>query len=181
VDDYSKALEEFKAVLTKQPQKQAVLDASLRGVMSAFLEAYKEADIYKLGKQDFNYIQLLIRSQSNVYVTQDIAGAIKAYSKGTELLKAVPKAAGQVVQNTVYNSLLETMNYFISEWDLRNLGRAIPNDRLFLTNLKNNVASYKDLYKIPPPNMRNYGTVVDGLVEQYQQGLRVLRTYPMKT
>jgi hypothetical protein len=91
----------------------------------------------------------------------------------------VPKA-GQVTENAPYNKLVETINYFMSEWSLRNLGRAIANDRLYLTNLKNNATSYTDLYKTPPPNLKNYGVIVDGLVDQYLEGLRLLRTYPLK-
>jgi len=179
LEDYTKALDEFRKILANQPTQQAILDASLQGVIAAFREAYRGADIYKLSATDFNFIQLLLRSQENVYVTRDVVGAIKAFSRGTELLKGVPSTA-QFVENAPYNALVETINYFMSEWSLRNLGRAIANDRLFLNNLKTNADSYKSMYKTPPPNMRNYAVVVDGLVNQYQQGLRLLRTYPMK-
>ena len=183
LEDYTKALADFKAVLRGQPTQQAVLDASLKGILGKFLEAYKEADIYKLAKTDFNYIQLLLRNQSNVYVTRDVAGAIRAYSKGIEVLSTVPKTTAQFTetpQTLQYNKLVETINYFMTEWSIRNLGRAIANDRLFLNNLKTNADSYKSMYKVPPPNMRNYGSVLEGLVGEYQQGLRLLRTYPMK-
>jgi hypothetical protein len=183
LEDYTKALADFKAVLRGQPTQQAVLDASLKGVLGKFLDAYKEADIYKLSKTDFNYIQLLMRNQSNVYVTRDVAGGIRAYSKGIEVLGTVPKtttAFTETPQTLQYNKLVETINYFMTEWSIRNLGRAIANDRLFLNNLKTNADSYKSMYKVPPPNMRNYGSVLEGLVGEYQQGLRVLRTYPMK-
>ncbi len=183
LEDYTKALADFKAVLRGQPTQQAVLDASLKGILGKFLEAYKEADIYKLAKTDFNYIQLLLRNQSNVYVTRDVTGAIRAYSKGIEVLGTVPKTTAQFTetpQTLQYNKLVETINYFMTEWSIRSLGRAIANDRLFLNNLKTNADSYKSMYKVPPPNMRNYGSVLEGLVGEYQQGLRLLRTYPMK-
>jgi hypothetical protein len=179
LEDYRAALEEFKGVLLGKPVTQSVVDASLKAILAKFVDTYKESDIYKLGKEEFNYIQLLVRNQTNVYVTQDVAGAIKAYSRGIDLLKTVPKA-GQVTENAPYNKLVETINYFMSEWSLRNLGRAIANDRLYLTNLKNNATSYTELYKTPPPNLKNYGVIVDGLVDQYLQGLRLLRTYPLK-
>jgi hypothetical protein len=162
------------------PLKPAMIDENLRGVIDAFNAKYAESDIYKLGSQEFNYIQVLLRNRDNSYVTQDTTGAIKAFSRGIQLLEKVPTVSN-VVQNPVYKALLESMNYFMSEWALRNLGRAIPNDRLFLNDLKNNVASYTDLYTVPQPNMRNYDVLVTALTDQYKQGLRLLRTYPMKT
>ncbi len=181
LDDYTAALNEFKDVLFQRPVTPTTLDASLQSVITEFQTAYNAADIYALDKTNFNYIQALLRNTANAYVTQNVPEAIRAFTRGIEILSKVPRVTEQRVLNTEYNTLLETVNYFLSEWTIRNLGRAIPNDRLFLTGLKTNAPSLLATYKVRAPNIRNYDLIVKGLVDEYKQGLQVLRTYPMKS
>jgi hypothetical protein len=179
--EYRLAITEMKSAIDMAFKKgSGTATASLQMMINAFSAKYSSTDISRLSGTDYNFIQLLMQNRQNAVVMRDVAKATAAYTRGIEVLSKVAESQGVVEDNPEYVRLKMIINYFLSEYPIRNMSRAISNDRLYLSNLRINATSYLTTYKTPAPNMRNYDILVDQLVGQYRDGLKLLRTYPLK-
>jgi hypothetical protein len=178
---YQNSLRILKDVLEEidETAENTALIPSLEKVQSLFRSRYETVDSTKIPPNEMPFFQELLRGLENPTTQTNAAEAISAYTAGLRKLAVLPTTSERRIENGPFNALQEVMGYFLNEYKIRDVRAFIPADRLLLTGLRKDAPAYINLYKTPPPNMRNYEEIVGQVVKQYWDGLRILRTYPL--
>jgi hypothetical protein len=178
--EYQAAIEELQDVLANvtPSQRSELASSALQSVMDVFNQKYASADRSKVTEEEWNYLRLLFENQQNARIVRNQESALASYNRGIAILSRLPLVEEEV-ENSEFAQLKFLVNAFLSEFRNRNLARVIPNDRLFLSELKRNSATYLEQYKEPAANQRNYSVLVEQVMIQYRDGLRILRSYPL--
>jgi hypothetical protein len=179
--EYRKTLQQLRITLKEleSESENATLLPSLEQLKGVFQEHYQTVDSSRIPPQEMPFFQGLVRGLENPVAEEQAAQAIAAYTAGLRKLAALPKTEERRIENQPFDSLQEAIGFFQKEYGIRNVSKFIPADRLLLSGLRNDAASYISLYRSPPPNMRNYAEIVEQVAKQYWDGLRILRTYPL--
>lgn len=185
--DYENGLAGFKQLLeeaSSRPLPAKAQDAAIQNVLTQFVNAYTTTDRSQLPLFDANYVKLLFENQDNVYVYRNTQDALDAFTRGIEILANAPKRTMIVSEssrdNPEFDQLAFIIGAYLREFPLRSLGRTIPTDRILLSELKRNSNKYLKMYEVRDPQQRNYSVLVEKLIDQYRESLRLLRSYPLK-
>jgi hypothetical protein len=179
--DYQKSLRLLKEALKEidAAAENTALIPSLEKLQSLFRTRYETVDSAKIPPGEMPFFQGLLRGLENPTAQTDAEQAITAYTAGIRKLAVLPTTSERRIENGPFDALQEVIGYFLNEYKIRNASAFIPADRLLLTGLRKDAPAYINLYKTPPPNMRNYEEIVGQVSKQYWDGLRIIRTYPL--
>ncbi len=178
---YETAVRQMKKELSEieEDEENTALLPSLEKIQALFQSRFESIDSTTIPATEMPFFQALLRGIENPAIRSDARQGIAAYTEGLRKLSVLPKTSERRIENTPFDALQEVIGYFQNEYKIRNVSAFIPADRLLLSGLRKDATAYLNLYKTPPPNMRNYVEIVGQVVKQYWDGLRILRTYPL--
>jgi hypothetical protein len=144
---------------------------ALDRVQTAFRTLYNQVNLSRLDTRARDFVDQLYTYQANAIVVRNTDEAVTAYTNGLNVLASVLPDAVPTATVTESDQLKQTLQGFINEWNLRDLSRAISNDRLTLTDLR---------FGVPTIRGDLTSAQINSYMDAYRKGIQLLRLYPLK-
>lgn len=171
---YATTVRDLQRFLDLQKGSVSSSFPNLNSVQMAFRTLYNTVNLNRLNPKARDFVDKLYEVQANAIVVRNTSEAIAAYTNGLNVLASILPAAETTATSGDVGPFRQLLALFQSEYALRDLSRAISNDRMYLSNLLTSITpDLKTRTDFTEDQLNSY-------TNTYRQGIQILRLYPLK-